>query len=50
MNVIEVNQVKKDYPLGKTTVHALRGAYRAVGQRQDDSAEYYRLYRHTDCR
>jgi putative ABC transport system ATP-binding protein len=26
MNVIEINQVKKDYPLGKTTVHALRGA------------------------
>jgi putative ABC transport system ATP-binding protein len=25
MNVIEVNGVKKDYPLGKTTVHALRG-------------------------
>jgi putative ABC transport system ATP-binding protein len=25
MNVIEVNEVKKDYPLGKTTVHALRG-------------------------
>lgn len=25
MNVIEVQGVKKDYPLGKTTVHALRG-------------------------
>ncbi|MGE5583258.1 MAG: ABC transporter ATP-binding protein [Bacillota bacterium] len=25
MNVIEVKDVKKDYPLGKTTVHALRG-------------------------
>ena len=25
MNVIEVKEVKKDYPLGKTTVHALRG-------------------------
>ncbi len=25
MNVIEVKGVKKDYPLGKTTVHALRG-------------------------
>ncbi|MFP4662595.1 MAG: ABC transporter ATP-binding protein [Halanaerobiales bacterium] len=25
MNVIEVKSVKKDYPLGKTTVHALRG-------------------------
>ena len=25
MNVIEVSGVKKDYPLGKTTVHALRG-------------------------
>ncbi len=25
MNVIDVNNVKKDYPLGKTTVHALRG-------------------------
>jgi putative ABC transport system ATP-binding protein len=25
MSVIEVKQVKKDYPLGKTTVHALRG-------------------------
>lgn len=25
MNVIEVQGVRKDYPLGKTTVHALRG-------------------------
>jgi len=25
MNVIEVQGLKKDYPLGKTTVHALRG-------------------------
>ena len=25
MNIIEVENVKKDYPLGKTTVHALRG-------------------------
>ncbi len=25
MNVIEVKGVKKDYPLGKTTVHALKG-------------------------
>lgn len=25
MNVIEVKEVKKDYPLGSTTVHALRG-------------------------
>lgn len=25
MNVIEVKDVKKNYPLGKTTVHALRG-------------------------
>ena len=25
MNVIEVKAVKKDYSLGKTTVHALRG-------------------------
>lgn len=25
MNVIEVQGVKKDYPLGKTTVHALKG-------------------------
>ena len=24
MNVIEMNNVKKDYPLGKTTVHALK--------------------------
>jgi putative ABC transport system ATP-binding protein len=32
MNVIEVNQVKKDYPLGKTTVHALRGAELEVAE------------------
>ena len=25
MNVIELNNVKKDYPLGKTTVYAIRG-------------------------
>lgn len=25
MNIIEVRNLKKDYPLGKTTVHALRG-------------------------
>lgn len=25
MNIIELSGVKKDYPLGKTTVHALRG-------------------------
>ncbi|MDD5067173.1 MAG: ABC transporter ATP-binding protein [bacterium] len=25
MNIIEINNVKKDYPLGQTTVHALRG-------------------------
>jgi putative ABC transport system ATP-binding protein len=25
MNIIEIKGVKKDYPLGKTTVHALRG-------------------------
>jgi putative ABC transport system ATP-binding protein len=30
MNVIEVNSVTKDYPLGKTTVHALRGVDLAV--------------------
>lgn len=32
MNVIEINQVKKDYPLGKTTVHALRGAELEVAE------------------
>ncbi len=30
MNVIEIQGVKKDYPLGKTTVHALRGVDLAV--------------------
>lgn len=25
MNIIEINNLKKNYPLGKTTVHALRG-------------------------
>ena len=25
MNIIEISKLKKDYPLGKTTVHALRG-------------------------
>ncbi len=25
MNIIEMKDIKKDYPLGKTTVHALRG-------------------------
>lgn len=30
MNVIEVEGVKKDYPLGNTTVHALRGVNLAV--------------------
>ena len=25
MNIIEMSGVKKDYPLGNTTVHALRG-------------------------
>lgn len=25
MNIIEIKNLKKDYPLGKTTVHALRG-------------------------
>lgn len=25
MNVVEIQQVRKDYPLGNTTVHALRG-------------------------
>jgi putative ABC transport system ATP-binding protein len=32
MNVIEVKDVKKDYPLGKTTVHALRGVDLAVAE------------------
>jgi len=30
MNVIEIEGVKKDYPLGNTTVHALRGVDLAV--------------------
>jgi putative ABC transport system ATP-binding protein len=30
MNVIELNDVKKDYPLGATTVHALRGVSLAI--------------------
>ncbi len=30
MNVIELNGVKKDYPLGATTVHALRGVDLAI--------------------
>ena len=25
MNIIEISKLKKDYPLGKTIVHALRG-------------------------
>jgi len=31
MNVIELTNVKKDYPLGATTVHALRGLCLGVG-------------------
>jgi len=30
MNIIEVSGVKKDYPLGRTTVHALRGVDLAI--------------------
>ncbi len=30
MNVIELENVKKDYPLGATTVHALRGVSLAI--------------------
>jgi putative ABC transport system ATP-binding protein len=30
MNVIELKAVKKDYPLGATTVHALRGVDLAI--------------------
>jgi putative ABC transport system ATP-binding protein len=32
MNVIELKGVKKDYPLGATTVHALRGVDLAIGE------------------
>lgn len=32
MNIIEVKEVKKDYPLGKTTVHALRGVDLTVAE------------------
>jgi putative ABC transport system ATP-binding protein len=32
MNIIEIKQLKKDYALGKTTVHALRGIDLAVEQ------------------
>jgi putative ABC transport system ATP-binding protein len=32
MNVIELTQVKKDYPLGATTVHAVRGVDLAIEQ------------------
>jgi putative ABC transport system ATP-binding protein len=32
MNVIELIQVKKDYPLGATTVHAVRGVDLAIKQ------------------
>jgi len=32
MNVIELNGVKKDYPLGATTVHAVRGVDLAIAE------------------
>ncbi len=32
MNIIEINGLTKDYPLGTTTVHALRGVYMAVAE------------------
>jgi putative ABC transport system ATP-binding protein len=32
MNIIEIKELKKDYPLGTTTVHALRGIDLAVAQ------------------
>jgi putative ABC transport system ATP-binding protein len=32
MNVIDIQEVKKDYPLGKTMVHALRGINLTVGE------------------
>ncbi len=32
MNIIEINGLKKDYALGKTTVHALRGVDLTVGK------------------
>jgi putative ABC transport system ATP-binding protein len=32
MNVIELKSVKKDYPLGATTVHALRGVDLAIAE------------------
>jgi len=30
MTIIEVKEIKKDYPLGKTKVHALRGVNLSV--------------------
>jgi putative ABC transport system ATP-binding protein len=32
MNIIEITGLKKDYPLGKTTVHALRGVDLAISK------------------
>ena len=55
MKLIDMQGVKKDYPLGNTTVHALKTSIfgqsrrfslncRAIRQRQDHDAEHHRLH------
>ena len=56
MDIIEIKSLIKNYPLGETTVHALRGVdltiregelmsiVGPVGKREDYAPEYYRMH------